>query len=134
MLEKDPNYPFAATWLGRALALSGRLDDALRVFEDNKPGLGYVGYVYAVTGRRAEAEAIAEREGAPPQQQFLVYGGLRDKDRAFGAPTPHRHEPMASRHLDDTVRSQDPPRRRALRRVQKASSDSGLADAAIRAR
>lgn len=85
VLEQDPKYPYAASWLGRALALFGRLDEALHVFEENQSGAGYVGYVYAVTGRRAEAEAIAARASAPARQQLLIYGGLGDKDRAFEA-------------------------------------------------
>ena len=85
VLEQDPTYPYAANRLGRALALSGRLDEALRTFEqDDGSGPGYVGYVYAMTGRHAEAEALAAR--APnPGAELLIYGGLGDKERAFDA-------------------------------------------------
>jgi serine/threonine-protein kinase len=91
VLKEDPTYPFAANRLGRALALSGRHDDALRVFEeDPRVGPAYVGYVYAVTGRRDEAEAIARNVANGPADwaaatQLLVYGGLGDKERAFEA-------------------------------------------------
>jgi serine/threonine-protein kinase len=89
VLDRDPTYPFAANRRGRALALLGRLDEALRVFEEDKDNsgpayVGYVGYVYAVTGRHAEAEALAAR--APnPAAELLIYGGLGDKERAFDA-------------------------------------------------
>ena len=46
---------------------------------------GYVGYLYAVTGRRDEAEAVAARHPESAARQMLVYGGLGDKDRAFEA-------------------------------------------------
>ena len=89
MLHRDPGFPFTANRLGRALALSGRPDEALRIFEeDGVRGLGYVGYVYAVTGRRAEAEAIAanlDNSRNSAGQQLLIYGGLSDKERAFEA-------------------------------------------------
>jgi len=91
VLARDPSYPFAANRVGRALALSGRMDEALRVFEeDDSVGPGYVGYVYARTGRRDEAEAIARDAARIPggfaaATQLLIYGGLDDKDRAFEA-------------------------------------------------
>jgi adenylate cyclase len=87
VLERDPTYAYAANRLGRAYALSGRYDDALRVFAADRAGSGpgYAGYVYAVTGRREEAEAIAAHPANNPGWQLLIYGGLRDKDRAFEA-------------------------------------------------
>ena len=87
VLERDPAYPFADTSLGRALALSGRPDEALRIFEE-LPGSrrpAYLGYVYAVTGRRGEAEALAAKESSRPARQFLIYAGLGEKERAFEA-------------------------------------------------
>jgi tetratricopeptide (TPR) repeat protein len=85
VLQRDPAYPFTAIRLGRALALLGWLDEALRVFEEDRSGPAYVGYVYAVTGRRAEAEALATALAHNPAQQLLIYGGLGDKERAFEA-------------------------------------------------
>jgi tetratricopeptide (TPR) repeat protein len=48
-------------------------------------GFGYLGYAYAITGRRAEAEQQAARNAGLPHQQAMIYAGLGDKDRAFHA-------------------------------------------------
>jgi tetratricopeptide (TPR) repeat protein len=85
VLQRDPGFPFTANRLGRALALSGRPDEALRIFEEDRSGPAYVGYVYAVTGRRAEAEALAAALAHNPRQLLLIYGGLGDRERAFEA-------------------------------------------------
>ncbi len=44
-----------------------------------------MGHVYAMTGRRAEAEVLAANEDSRPAIQFFIYGSLGDKDRAFEA-------------------------------------------------
>jgi hypothetical protein len=80
VLARNPDYPHAKNYLARALVLTGRPDEALRYFG---PESGYLGYVYAVTGRRAEAEAIAAT--TYPAYQVLIYGALRDKERAYEA-------------------------------------------------
>ena len=85
VLGQDPTYPFAANRLGRAFALLGRHDEALRVFENDRGSRGYQGYVYAVTGRRDEAEAVAAEMSHSPSIQLLIYAGLQDKERAFQA-------------------------------------------------
>jgi tetratricopeptide (TPR) repeat protein len=84
VLLQDPDFPFVDISLGRALILSGRPHDALPIFSRNRDYLVYLGYLYAVTGRRDEAEALA-RSGLPPARQMLIYVGLGDKDRAFEA-------------------------------------------------
>ena len=43
----------------------------------------FLGYLYAVTGRLDEAEALAA--GFPPARQFWIYAGLGDKERTFDA-------------------------------------------------
>ena len=83
VLHQDPDFPFIETMLGRALILSGRPDDALPIFSSKPDYSVYLGYLYAITGRRDEAEALAA--GFPPARQFWIYGGLGDKDRAFEA-------------------------------------------------
>jgi TolB-like protein/tetratricopeptide (TPR) repeat protein len=87
VLERDPNLPYVRPSLGRALALSGRHDEALAIFKTERDGPGYMGYVYAVTGRRDDAEALAAKmqEDSRPAFQFLIYAGLGDKERAFQA-------------------------------------------------
>ncbi|HYN06141.1 MAG TPA: protein kinase [Vicinamibacterales bacterium] len=83
VLQQDPDFPFADAQLGRALILSGRPDDALPYFSRKPEYSVFLGYLYAVTGRRDEAEALAA--GFPPARQFWIYAGLGDKDRAFEA-------------------------------------------------
>ena len=72
---------------GHALMLKGRYDDAMRAF-GMQGGIsrGYLGCVYAKTGRRAEAEQIAaEDDVAKGRHQVLIYAGLGDTDRLFAA-------------------------------------------------
>jgi tetratricopeptide (TPR) repeat protein len=85
VLQQDPDFPFVDISLGRALILSGRPDEALPIFSRNPQHWVYLGYLYAVTGRREEAEALATRHPDDPPRQMLIYSGLGDKDRAFGA-------------------------------------------------
>jgi TolB-like protein/predicted Ser/Thr protein kinase len=85
VLARDPEFPYAKLWLGRALILSGKPNEALSIFENSAGGWGYLGYLYAVTGRREEAEALAAQHPDSPRHQMLIYSGLGDKDRAFEA-------------------------------------------------
>ncbi len=88
VLERDPTFPNVRISLGRALALSGRHDEALAIFKtEGVDGSGNMGYVYAVTDRRDDAEALAAKmkEDSRPAYQFLIYAGLGDKERAFEA-------------------------------------------------
>jgi len=85
VLERDPVFPFASKWLGRALMLSGRVDEAQAIFERPPVDAGLLGYLYARTGRRQEALALAAEHAGEPMRLMLIYGGLRDKDRAFDA-------------------------------------------------
>jgi tetratricopeptide (TPR) repeat protein len=85
VLERDPDFPYADLWLGRALVLSGRADEAQPIFERDPSRFGYLGYLYAVTGRRKEAEAIVAAHADSPARLMLIYGGLGDKDRAIAA-------------------------------------------------
>ena len=43
------------------------------------------GWIYAITGRRAEAEEIATRFAHFPQRQVEIYGLLGDNDRTMDA-------------------------------------------------
>jgi tetratricopeptide (TPR) repeat protein len=85
VLARAPDFPYAKAWKGRALALSGRAEDALRLYGTDPRAVGYAGYAQAVLGRRDEAEAIARALGMQPERQLLIYGGLRDRVRALDA-------------------------------------------------
>ena len=83
VLQQDPDFPFVDAMLGRALILSGRPDEALPIFSRKPEHSVFLGHLFAVTGRRDEAEALAA--GFPPARSFYIYAGLGDKDRAFEA-------------------------------------------------
>jgi len=86
VLERDPKFPLINLWLARALIFAGRPDEARAILEKGSPRpWPYLGYLDAVTGRRAEAEAAAAMHPDAPRGQMLIYGGLGDKDRAFEA-------------------------------------------------
>jgi len=83
VLDQAPDFPFVEPHLGRALYLSGRPEEALPIFSRMPEDSVFLGYLYAITGRRDEAEALAA--GFPPARSFWIYGGLGDKERAFEA-------------------------------------------------
>ncbi len=86
VLDIDPDFAFVAAWRARALLHKGRVAEAIAWFETQGEGRdGFLGYAYAISGRRAEAEALAASSAQYPQQQVLIYSGLGDKDRAFEA-------------------------------------------------
>ena len=83
----DPDFPYADTFLARALVFAGRPVDALHVYKGM--GLGrprQMVLAYAALGMRAEAEALAaEHMDAPPSMLATIYAALGDKDRAVDA-------------------------------------------------
>jgi serine/threonine protein kinase/tetratricopeptide (TPR) repeat protein len=87
VLARDPTYPYARARLGEALMLSGRANEALGIFENSENEFfpGFLAYLYAVTGRRAEAEALAAKHPEAPSTRMFIYAGLGDKDRTFEA-------------------------------------------------
>ena len=86
VLEQDPAYPFADEICGLAHLSKGQTDAALDRF-NKRPELNehWIGYVYAITGRRADAEALAERNRHLPHRLAMIYAGLGDHDKAFEA-------------------------------------------------
>jgi serine/threonine-protein kinase len=81
VLQRDPKFPYAETWLARALLLSGRVKEAEPLYANKH--WSYVGYLYAVTGRRDQAEALAAAHPDDPVGRMFIYGGLNDTERAF---------------------------------------------------
>lgn len=89
VLAVDPAFPYAQDHLRWALLFSGEPGaraeaiDMLEKFAAGRPGVR--GWIHAVNGRRAEAEAIAAQFAHLPQRQAEIYGLLGDKDRALEA-------------------------------------------------
>jgi eukaryotic-like serine/threonine-protein kinase len=81
VLQRDPMFPYAETWLARALLLSGRVKEAEPLYANKH--WSYRGYLYAVTGRQEQAEALAAAHPEDPVGRMFIYGGLNDTDRAF---------------------------------------------------
>ena len=80
----DPAFPYVDVWLGRALYLSGRYDEARQTLEGAGPEFfGYLGYLLAVSGHRAEAEALVASNRDKPSRTMLIHAGLGHRDEAF---------------------------------------------------
>ena len=82
-----PDEAAIAQLLGRALLLKGRRTDAIALFEkQGPPSHAYLGYAYAIVGKRHEAEELAaEDDPQATRHQVLIYAGLGDYDRCFDA-------------------------------------------------
>jgi len=97
IIELDPNFPGAHDELGFAYLKARRNEEATAEFQKTVElsgraarYLGDLGYCLAVTGKRAEAQAILkeleekyERREAVGQYLAAVHSGLGDKDKAF---------------------------------------------------
>jgi TolB-like protein/DNA-binding winged helix-turn-helix (wHTH) protein/Flp pilus assembly protein TadD len=85
----DPADYFAGQLTARALMHQGRLDPAVTILEKLPKQSGsdqYLGYAYAMMGRRNDAEALAaEPDPAAPRHQLVIYTALGDHERAFVA-------------------------------------------------
>jgi TolB-like protein/Flp pilus assembly protein TadD len=97
IIELDPNFEAAYEYLALSYSKRGKNTEAIAAAEKaavlaNRAGvtLGTLGYIYAVTGRRAEAVAVIReleekyaRREAIGQFVAFVYMGFGDKDKAF---------------------------------------------------
>lgn len=87
ILRENPNDNAAEQLFARALMHKGRLNEATAIFEkQDRAGTGspgFLGYAYAMAGRRADAEKVAAKYPNWPWVHVLVYAGLGDKDRTF---------------------------------------------------
>ena len=94
--EKFPDYYFPYSWLGLALARSGKGDEgiaagqrALQLAPGNVLVESFLGMTYAAAGKREEALKLADRIAARPGDAIpytylaRIYAGIGDKDRAF---------------------------------------------------
>ncbi|MBK7391993.1 MAG: tetratricopeptide repeat protein [Chloracidobacterium sp.] len=96
LIELDPNFSYSYVILGLSYLKKGRTTEAITNLEkavelsNRDVGLSELGYGYGVTGKRAEANAIAkeleEKYASKESNGFYVagvYAGLADKDKAF---------------------------------------------------
>jgi serine/threonine-protein kinase len=81
----DPAFPFVDLWLGRALYLSGRFDEARTVLSERARESGYMGYLLARSGHRQEAETLAAKNPDAVSRNMLIFAGLGDKNRTYEA-------------------------------------------------
>jgi TolB-like protein/tetratricopeptide (TPR) repeat protein/tRNA A-37 threonylcarbamoyl transferase component Bud32 len=96
----DPRFPTADVVLARALACSGRVNEALALYDliesqkpDGAPLLSrapegaphYQAYAYVKAGRRSDAERLAAENDQYAYRATIIYAALGDIDRAFEA-------------------------------------------------
>ena len=81
------NYNFRSECLGRVRLGQSRNEEAIQFLSSDAtlPNRGFLGYAYARSGRREEAEKLAAAVSANPYDQTLIFAGLGDKDRTFEA-------------------------------------------------
>ena len=97
VIEMFPNYPNAYWFLVRVYDAKGQyadaigfLEQAVRLSGGSALMKGYLGYLYGLSGRQADAQAILEELHERARQTYIsplsfahVYTGLGDLDRAF---------------------------------------------------
>jgi adenylate cyclase len=92
----DPNIVVAHMYLGLVYAQQQEFSSALaelqkaRHLQDSPDILSELGYVYALSGKRREAEeilsdlkVISKQRYILPTYYAIIYAGLGDKDKAF---------------------------------------------------
>jgi DNA-binding winged helix-turn-helix (wHTH) protein/TolB-like protein/tetratricopeptide (TPR) repeat protein len=96
-LEIEPTYGGAHLFLGRAYKQKGMYGEALAelekardLFRNDPEVLSLIGYTYAVSGRRVEAQKVLQELQALSKQRYvspyhlaMVYAGLGERDKAF---------------------------------------------------
>jgi TolB-like protein/Flp pilus assembly protein TadD len=95
-LELDPYYWWSYQFLGLAYERKKQYSEAIaalekaRQLDSNPSSLGYLGYVYAAAGKKAEAQKVLEELKVLSKRGYVsdyniacVYAGLNDKDQAF---------------------------------------------------
>jgi len=97
VVEVEPDFPFAKSYLARALMFGGRPAEALPLLEKlDGRNLGrfkapqprrspWLAQAYVMTGRRAEAVTLAVEHNESPSNVATIYASLGDKDRTFEA-------------------------------------------------
>ncbi len=89
ILAIDPDATYARQLHGRSLTQQGRLAEAIALFErlPENTARRHLGYAYAKSGRRADAERLAAEGDGPAtfRHQAHIYAGLGDPDRTLQA-------------------------------------------------
>jgi DNA-binding winged helix-turn-helix (wHTH) protein/TolB-like protein/tetratricopeptide (TPR) repeat protein len=92
VLELDPSFSLARVWLAWALSGQRRFEEAAAILGQRQPEgdpsqLSALAYLYAASGRKAEARRTADRIGRQAQQDFglsylvaSAYASLGDVD------------------------------------------------------
>jgi TolB-like protein/tetratricopeptide (TPR) repeat protein len=120
-LAAEPSHPHTRQVYARALFHNGERQAAIDRLEQMGEGThNFLGYFYGVTGRRAEAEALARRHKDFPARLAIIYAGLGDADRVFAAlegMNAERH-PLVGIYLTypELAFIRDDPRMQAFRR------------------
>jgi tetratricopeptide (TPR) repeat protein len=92
VMELDPNgAPLTRIFLGEVYLKERRFPEGIAELQKaGQFGVATLGYAYAVSGNRAEAEkvlgqlqALSTQKYVPPFTIALIYAGLGDKDQAF---------------------------------------------------
>jgi eukaryotic-like serine/threonine-protein kinase len=97
IIALEPNHITAKIWLGRAYSANGMYADVISLYktsiESDPSGDDFIqvlGYAYAKTGRRSEAEEVlrqldelAKRQYAERFGPATIYAALGEKDKAF---------------------------------------------------
>lgn len=93
--EMDPNLAHTHNYLGLALAKKGRYKDAIKEFkttlsEHKQQGLALLGYTYAISGNRKEAQRVLNQlkemsthRYVSPSILALIFSGSGEIDLAF---------------------------------------------------
>jgi TolB-like protein/DNA-binding winged helix-turn-helix (wHTH) protein/tetratricopeptide (TPR) repeat protein len=97
MIEMDPSYPLTRLYLGLAYEQKrmyekaiAELTQSVALSKGNPEQIGALGYIYAVSGRRGEAQKLLAQLQELSKQRYvqatsfaLIHTGLGEKDRAF---------------------------------------------------
>ncbi len=88
--EVDPASPYVNYWLGEALILEGRFEEAIAAFERLEArafGAGLKGYCYGRMGRVLEARQLVDglesADPCPALQLALLFLGLQEMENVF---------------------------------------------------
>jgi hypothetical protein len=86
-LKMSAGHALTSLCLARARLGQGRNAEAVQLLANDRSaeGPGFLGYAYARSGRRDEAERLAVANSERPDAQVLIFAGLGDKDGTLKA-------------------------------------------------